>query len=92
MGYGWGIEKAQGYCPVLFPYWYAIKPATPLTKMYSVFRCSNFNDIGGANEIRTRDLLNAIQARYQLRHNPVYTRKCGVFSKSKGSRPCKWWR
>lgn len=25
---------------------------------------------GGANEIRTRDLLNAIQTRYQLRHNP----------------------
>ena len=26
---------------------------------------------GGANEIRTRDLLNAIQTRYQLRYNPV---------------------
>lgn len=26
---------------------------------------------GGANEVRTRDLLNAIQARYQLRHNPI---------------------
>ena len=38
---------------------------------------------GGANEIRTRDLLNAIQTRYQLRHNPVsdtdivsYPREC----------------
>ena len=27
---------------------------------------------GGANEIRTRDLLNAIQARYQLRYNPLH--------------------
>lgn len=27
---------------------------------------------GGANEIRTRDLLNAIQTRYQLRYNPDY--------------------
>ena len=25
---------------------------------------------GGANEIRTRDLLNAIQTRYQLRYEP----------------------
>lgn len=25
----------------------------------------------GADEIRTRDLLNAIQTRYQLRHSPV---------------------
>lgn len=36
-----------------FFYWYAIKPATPFTKMYSVFRCSNFNDIGGQGWIRT---------------------------------------
>lgn len=26
---------------------------------------------GGVNEVRTRDLLNAIQTRYQLRHNPI---------------------
>lgn len=26
---------------------------------------------GGANEIRTRDLLTASQTRYQLRHNPA---------------------
>jgi hypothetical protein len=44
---GGAIEKAQGVYLVLFPYWYAIKPATPFTKMYSVLRCSNFNDIGG---------------------------------------------
>lgn len=25
---------------------------------------------GGANRVRTDDLLNAIQTRYQLRHNP----------------------
>ena len=49
------IEKAQGVCPVLFPYWYAIKPATPFTKMYSVLRCSNFNDTGGRGWIRTTE-------------------------------------
>ena len=27
--------------------------------------------IGGANGIRTHDLLNAIQTRYQLRYNPI---------------------
>lgn len=37
-----------------FFYWYAIKPATPFTKMYSVFRCSNFNDIGGVVRV-TKD-------------------------------------
>ena len=55
---------------MLFPYWYAIKPATPFTKMYSVFRCSNFNAIGGDKRVRTADLLNAIQALYQLSYTP----------------------
>ena len=32
--------------------------------------CSTFNENGGAKGIRTPDLLNAIQTRYQLRHNP----------------------
>ena len=32
---------------------------------------------GGANEIRTRDLLNAIQTRYQLRYNPDLFRYYG---------------
>jgi hypothetical protein len=27
--------------------------------------------IGGANEIRTRDLLHAMQTRYQLRYSPM---------------------
>jgi hypothetical protein len=29
--------------------------------------------IGGAGGDRTRDLLNAIQARSQLRHSPIYS-------------------
>ena len=56
---------------MLFPYWYAIKPATPLTKMYSVFRCSNFNDIGGDSRDRTGDLFVANEPLYQLSHIPV---------------------
>ena len=36
---------------------------------------------GGANEIRTRDLLNAIQTRYQLRYNPIpFLCNCLFFS------------
>ena len=43
---GGRIEKAQGFCPVLFTYWYATKPAIPFTKIYSVLRCSNFFAFG----------------------------------------------
>ncbi len=64
-------KKHKAVSPVLFPYWYAIKPATPFTKMYSVFRCSNFNDIGGDNEIRTRGLYVANVPLYQLSHIPI---------------------
>ena len=53
-----------------FFYWYAIKPATPFTKMYSVFRCSNFNDIGGDKGIRTPGLYDANVSRYHLRYIP----------------------
>ena len=43
----WSIEEVQGIYLVLFFFFFSIKPATPFAKMYSVFRCSNFNDIGG---------------------------------------------
>ena len=71
-----GIEKAQGVRPVLFPYWYAIKPATPRTKTYSVFVCSNFNDSGGDKGVRTPDLYVANVSRYQLCYIPVCALTC----------------
>ena len=43
--------------------------------------CSNSVDTGGAKGIRTPDLLNAIQTRYQLRYNPVMRRLYYIFSR-----------
>ena len=36
--------------------------------------------IGGVNEIRTRDLLHAMQTRYQLRYIPIYLKFCKIWN------------
>ena len=51
---GGGIEKTQGIYLVFFPYWYAIKPTKPFTKIYSVLGVSDFSDIGDPIGNRTR--------------------------------------
>ena len=40
------------------------------------FRINPFSNKSGAGGDRTRDLLNAIQARSQLRHSPIYLFFC----------------
>ena len=40
------------------------------------FRINPFLNKSGAGGDRTRDLLNAIQARSQLRHSPIYLFFC----------------
>ena len=50
---GGGIEKTQGIYLVFFPYWYAIKPTKPFTKIYSVLGVSDFSNIGDSKGIRT---------------------------------------
>ena len=46
------------------------EPLTYTLRTYRATNCAISPDIGGANRVRTDDLLNAIQTRYQLRHNP----------------------
>ncbi len=44
---------------------------TPSQLRFAQSRCSEAKANGGAIEIRTRDLLHAMQARYQLRYSPT---------------------
>ena len=45
----------------------------------SAYECVHAGDVGGAGGVRTRDLLDAIEARSQLRHGPTEEHNCLTF-------------
>ena len=58
------------------------EPLTYTLRTYRATNCAISPDIGGANRVRTDDLLNAIQTRYQLRHNPEFPNEYYNISKA----------
>ena len=85
MGASWGEtkKKHKAFNLVLFLQWYAIKPATPLTKMYFVLQRSNFNDTGGDDQTRTDYLYVANVSLYRVSYIPAFQSALIVYSKIK---------